>query len=433
VSENTADRVPSTPTLEGPAARGPLLGTQSLAGLASERFYTVLKGACSRGGDAQVAAEAVRRADSGSLGPRELRLLLLETGAHPRWRWAKQAALTALARNPQHAISVLMLQCQAHGRAGPVFTEQALDNGRFATFVALIEEPDTIQGPIRTARSKKAARAAAAVGLLQLLTRRPEQHPAITRPVSIGSAPAGQEPEFIQMSQTSFSAALHAAAAMNAPPQVLAEEIGLRARLGQLTTADVHLLLFTCAGPAWTAARRAALGAAAAAGQAASILALYAAGRPEHTARFLENLPPASADRYTVCAQINNPRWPDLTATRTAATKKAARQAAAVGLLARVCAMPDPDPDRVEPRRPTGDGALGTVNHYVQSDILSAPTYHYPPAQGPAHRPVITCVAQSTHADGDIRAVGTSTSKALARAEAARHLLRLVEHGLGGH
>jgi ribonuclease R len=163
------------------------LGAQTaLDTLDADRFHKVLKVRLAAGALLPaLAAEAGRRFDQDATGPRDAYVVLF--GAAPEPLRAAAGAWTA--RTPSPALSVLGLLSQQEQLPAVAFTEQRAgpDHARRFTAQAQLARAGTLyRSAVRTAGSKQAARAQAALSLLCALAGLPDG--------STDASPPGPDP-----------------------------------------------------------------------------------------------------------------------------------------------------------------------------------------------------------------------------------------------
>ena len=179
------------------------------SGMSVVRFFALVKRASKEGiASPGFLAEVARRADAGLLELRDLyHLLLLPTGAE--WSAAKSACLAQVSRHPEHAVSLVAMWAQTRGLAQPVYTHSASGPSHQPVFTAsgAVAGRDGVQvvGAARTAASKAAAQAQAALSLLAALAGVPDVSVDVAIP-----AEAAPEPPRAASAEDAFQALNHA-------------------------------------------------------------------------------------------------------------------------------------------------------------------------------------------------------------------------------
>ncbi|MYR60154.1 hypothetical protein GTY54_29285, partial [Streptomyces sp. SID625] len=258
---------------------------------------------------------------------------------------------------------------------------------------------------------------------------------------------AAVEADYTGLDAAAFHALLKRGCKEGIAGAPLVAETARRAAAGRLTSLELQMVLLVAGGPGWESGRSACLDAVAAAPETAvSILSVHAQ---------VNALPPVGFTDRTVGQSLNTvfyaqALWPAAErpvegAWRSAATKKAARHQASLGLLAQLADLPDSSRDLAQaasgathlPTQPDGvtaeDGrsSISVLNEYQQTRIVTGLTYSTN-GEGPAHLPTFTCTAEATHDGKAVRASATASTKAAAKTAAAAGLLERVDAARDG-
>lgn len=378
--------------------------------------------------DAGMASEAVRRCRAGLLKARDLRLVLLATGDVPQWAPARRAVIEQVAGRPEMALQILATHAQVEVWPPPRF--EAPDPvpptaGSHVMFAAVVGPADTpVAGPVRRAATARDAKALAALALLACLAgvaAPGQEHPADGRPVERLVLPG--------MVSEVFDQRLRAAVvAGQGPGAELEEEVTRRARTGRLRHRDMHLLLLSARGTAWTPVREAALDRAAAMPPApAQLLHWHAAEQGAEQGLSYEEEPVTVQGRHQVRARLEaGGTWTG--PVRSAWSRRTARHYAACALLAQVAGLPEP-PVPVEDK-PAGtvriaipaqdQNPLNVLNKHHQLETITKPEVRLRPMGL-----LVECTCSCRHrATGtQVTATATGPDKAAARRAAALKLL----------
>jgi superfamily II DNA or RNA helicase len=378
------------------------------AALPADEFFAVLRCACADGAtNPALIADAIRRITSGDAGPRELHQVLFAARDHQAWAQARELAMAAAARVPAMAVAVAELEAQRLRAAGIQVAESAVADG-FAARAWLDRDGTRVEGKAGYGGSKKAARQAAALSLLAVLTGLavPDAGPPATRQAA-PAAPAAPE-----LTAAELESWLDYEVGRPSPDPEFASAV----RPGRLSARSVYLLLFEAEPRGWADARAAA--AAALAGTpslAAGVLSMYSQARSWPPVVYVETTGGSAV------AFLPTPDGPVVGEPVTGASPKAARAGAALALL-RDLAPPAPH----APVSPDGSSAdrnpVSVLNERAQTGAITGLSYAQD-VEGPAHQPVFTCTVSCTGAAGTQSYVAAGRSKNEAKAAAAAGLL----------
>jgi len=122
---------------------------------------------------------------------------------------------------------------------------------------------------------------------------------------------------------------------------------------------------------------------------------------------------------------------PDGTLTGATQEPPAQEAGASAGAAAPEAPVPEPAPGARQPADPADQAALGELNHLVQLGYLTDITWSFD-AGGPAHARVFCAVATArlSGVPGEMTGTGSASTKAAAKAAAARALLEAAaQHG----
>lgn len=377
------------------------------------------------GADAAMAHDAVRRCHEGLLAVRDMRLVLLTTTNTPPWERARHAVIEFLTSRLDMARQVLITHTQIEGWPAPRFSEEdrsPAGASRHVTIAAVIGPADTpVTGPAQQARTSREAKDRAALALLARLAGVP----------LTGGEPAGTAERLVLpgMLAEVFEQHLRRAVETGESPSAELEQEALRrAGAGRLRHRDMHLLLFTARGQAWTGVRQAALERAAAMPPApARLLHWHAEQHGKDNGLAYEEEPDAQG-RPTVRAVLQAERTRTGPA-RSASSRKTARHYAACALLAQLAGLPEPE---VKVEDKPAEAVRITIPEQGQDPVKHLNKHHQreaitkPDAQlrklGTRVECTYSCRHQAT--DTSVKATAAGPDKTTARRAAALKLLR---------
>ncbi|WP_329020435.1 DEAD/DEAH box helicase [Streptomyces sp. NBC_01601] len=398
---------------------------QDVTGLDPAQWHDRLKQlAGSAGADPVMARDAVRRCRAGLLAVRDMRLILLATGHAAAWEPARHAVITFLARRPDAARQVLITHTQIEAWPALKFDEPdpSVARSRPHALVAVIGPvDDPVAGPPQQAGTSREAKDRAALALLARLAG---------APLPGEEPPSGEDRiELPGMLAEVFEQQLRTTADRGEDPSPELEQEALRrARAGRLRHREIHLLLFTTLGAAWTAVRRAALERAALMPPAPAQLLHWHAEQHGHDHGLTYEEQPAPEGRHAVRALLQaEEAWTG--PVRSARSRKTARHYASCALLAQLASLPEPaaqgedkPADEVRITLPDqGQDPVKFLNKHHQREAISKPEAQL---RTLGNRVECTYCCQHKATDTTVRATGVGTDKPAARRAAALKLLR---------
>ncbi|MDJ0342843.1 DEAD/DEAH box helicase [Streptomyces sp. H10-C2] len=402
---------------------------QDLAALDADGWDQALKDAVgSASYDAALARDAVRRCEAGTLTVRDLRLLLLGTADAAGWAPARRAAFDVLARDPDKARQVLLTHTQTEVWPPLRFEEAPRSPGAVTedvTLAAVIGAAGhQVTGPARRARTSRDAKNEASLALLARLAGVPlaGEDAADGYPMERLALPGMLSEVFEQRLRRALETG-------QSPGTELEEEALRRARTGRLRHRDLHLLILSAPGEAWTAMRSAALERAAVMPPTPATLLHWHAEQHGHDngLSFVEE-PDPTQGRTRVRALLQADRaWRG--PLRAASSRKTARHYAAVSLLAQVAELPEPavqiDDEPAPTRQITipeqGQDPVKHLNKHHQREAITRPESQ---VRQVGARVECTYSCRHTASATRVTATGAGPDKVTARRAAALKLLR---------
>ncbi|HEY8474644.1 MAG TPA: ribonuclease catalytic domain-containing protein [Natronosporangium sp.] len=243
------------------------------------------------------------------------------------------------------------------------------------------------------------------------------------------------EDDYRQLDDGTFGKLLRLAVTEDRWSEALAAEVIRRVDEGRLLPRDAATPLFSGAEQWRPVQRRLLRWLTEEPAHAVTVLSLY--GQRELTGEIQWRERPVGTPQqplFAVSAAVAGRRSPE----RTAPSKRAARQQAALALVAQLAGLPDPSRDIAPPPRPParartipdGHPPAMAVNELAQTGRLAELHWSYRTG-GAAHEPVHTCTvnARVVRTGESLTATGRGGTKAAAKAAAAAALLAKLPPG----
>jgi ribonuclease R len=248
------------------------------------------------------------------------------------------------------------------------------------------------------------------------------------------------EEEYRELDGTTFGKLVRLAADEDRFSPTLAEELVRRVDEGRLLPRDAAAPLFGGGTDRWLPVRRRLLSWLAGAPEhALTVLSLY--GQREYgTLVSWDERPVGTVQQpmFAASAVLAGRRSP----ARTGPSKRAARQQAALALVAELAGLPDPSGDLAAPEPipaaardrviPDGHPPAMAVNELAQVGRLAELHWSFA-SDGSSHEPVHTCTvsARLTRTGESLTATGSGATKAVAKTAAAASLLLKLSQAAG--
>lgn len=236
--------------------------------------------------------------------------------------------------------------------------------------------------------------------------------------------------DYRELDDTSFGKLVRLAVTEQRYHEPLADELVSRADDARLLARDAAMVLFhTGQLAAWQPVRHRLLRwASAEPGHALTLLSLYAQQAQAGTVRWDERVAGTTQQpMFQSRARLGEQR----SAPRLAPSKRAARQQAALGLVAALAGLPDPSADITPAPAPTArvrampadHPPVSALHELAQAGQLTELTWEFH-RDGSPHEPTHTCTVTARHSDTDrlMAATGTGTTKQAAKQAAAAQL-----------
>lgn len=249
------------------------------------------------------------------------------------------------------------------------------------------------------------------------------------------------ETDYRELDDATFGKLVRLAVAEDRLSPALAEEITRRAEESRLLPRDAAVALLDAGSGAWQAVRRRLLRwLADQPAHALTLLTLHVQRVQAAPVRWEERaVGTATRPRFRARAHLAGRSSP----AREAPAKRAARQQAALGLVAALADLPDPstdiEPDGPEPAArqrviPADHPPVSAVNELAQAGALTGLTWSFE-SDGSAHQPHHTCTVSARRAGTAkaLMATGTGATKRAAKQAAAATLwAELAGTGVAG-
>jgi ribonuclease R len=233
-----------------------------------------------------------------------------------------------------------------------------------------------------------------------------------------------------ELDDSAFGKVVRMAAGEQRYSQPLAEEIERRLETDRLLPRDAVPILFDAAVDAWQPTReRLMMWLMDAPEHALTVLSMYAQQIQARLRWDERSVGSVTQPIFEVAAHLGE----SSAVCRVAPSKKAARQQAALAMIALRCALADPSrdlkPDVVTPEKPAriipdGHPPVSAVNELAQTGMLANLTWEFASA-GSAHEPLHTCTVSAIVAEQSevVEATASGETKSAAKAAAAAALL----------